>query len=62
MLKHLNEIVWQSGVHPLYSSEAMHDTPYKHISMTIEKKITINGQETLHLNWSIAYISKGDKS
>ena len=58
MIKHLNETIWQSGIHPLYSSEAMHDTHYKHVGMTIEKRYPIDSDETLHMKWQIAYISK----
>ena len=58
MIKHLNETVWQTGVHPLYSSEAMHDTHYKHISYVLEKRYPVEGGETLHLKWQIAYVTK----
>ena len=60
MLKHLNETVFQSGVHTLLTSEAIHDTYYRQVSMVIEKThpIESDGDEVLTLNWQISYIAK----
>ena len=60
MLKHLNETVFQSGIHTLFSSEAMHDTYYKQVSMIIEKTkpVEFEGGEVLTLKWQISYVAK----
>jgi len=57
MIKHLNETMFQSGVHTLWSSEAMHDTNYKHVNMVIEKTQTIEGETVLSMKWKLAYVT-----
>ena len=56
MLKHLNETVFQSGIHSLYSSEAMHDTYYKQMTLVIEKRITVDGEASLFMEWKLAFV------
>ena len=58
MSKHLNATNFQSGIHHLLSSEAIHDTGYKHVSMIIEKRNPVEGGETLNLSWQVAYVAK----
>lgn len=58
MLKHLNETLFYSGINTLFSSDAMHDTFYKQISMTIEKTNPIaSDAEMLTLKWDISYVA-----
>jgi len=57
MVKHLNETVFQSGVHTLWSSEAMHNTSYKHVNMIIEKTRTVEGETVLTMKWKLAYVT-----
>ena len=61
MLKHLNETAFQSGVHTLFSSDAMHDTHYKHSSIVIEKTNPVEGGEILHLKFDVAYMVQPSK-
>ena len=61
MLKHLNETAFQSGVHTLFSSDAMHDTHYKHSSIVIEKTNPVEGGEVLHLKFDVAYMVQPSK-
>ena len=59
MLKHLNETLFYSGVNTLFSSDAMHDTFYKQVSMTIEKTNPIaSDAEMLTLKWDISYVAQ----
>ena len=61
LLKHLNETVWNSGLHTLYSSEAFHDTHYKQVSMVLQKEYPAEGGQILHLSQKIAYVTKQQK-
>ena len=56
MLKHLNQTVFQSGIHSLYSSEAMHDTYYKQATLIVEKQVSLDGHTSLHMHWKLAYV------
>ena len=57
LLKHLDEMVYQSGISTLYNGEQMHDSHYKHLQMSVEK--TYEGENTfLELKFKVAYVTQ----
>lgn len=61
MMKHLNETVFQSGIHTLWNSVAMHNSDYKHVTLVIEKTKTLEGDSLLTMTWKHAYAAKSSK-